>query len=238
MGEIHSQVSLLTPDAGLIRATAHGLRGVKSSLRSKCQTYSLINAFLFEDSQKQRFKLSDAEVVEDFFALRENLAALYHAAALAEILLRTPLEPDDTWAFSLYLLALEGLSARRGSAAAIPLISLQFLWRYLGFTGYQPDPGRCMASGTLLESNEPTHYRASLGGFVSSHYNDGTAALIPAGAMAWLRHTNRQDFEAACQVGLSPEGRTALLRLFFDLVSDLLGGRLHSLQGQEFLFFG
>lgn len=240
LGEIHGIVSLLTKDLGLVRATAHGIRGAKSSLRPKVQVYSLINAYLFEDSQKQRVKLEDAEVLEDFFALRENLTALYHAAAIAEILKRTPLEDRDSWAFSLCLLALECLSNRPGPAG-VPLVTLQFLWRYLGFTGSQPDPTRCVTTGTLLAPEEDARYRVSLGGFVADQAvpsDRDASGLIPATAMAWLRHTGRMDFEAACQVGLDAAGRNALLRLFLDLTCDLIGGRLQSLQGQELLFFG
>jgi DNA repair protein RecO len=245
VGEIHAELSLLTAEHGLIRANAHGLRGQKSSLRPKCQTYSLINAYLFEDTQKQRFKLSDAEVIADYFVLRENLGALYHAAAMAEILKRTPLESGDSWALSLCLLSLEGLCAAR-TDTAIPQVSLQFLWRYLGFTGYQPDPTRCQATGTMLEPDEAVRYRSSLGGFVAVHadavaqpgYRDQEIqSLIPAGALAYLRHSVRMDFAAACRVGLSPEARNALLRLLFRLVEDLLGSQLSSLQGQERLFF-
>ncbi len=244
IGEIHALLTLLTPDQGLVKAMGHGLRGAKSSLRSKCQTYSLINAFLFEDTQKKLTKLSDAEVLEDFFALRENLTALYHAAAMAEILKRSPLNPDEGWAFSLYLLALECLS-RRQAPDGIRLVTLQFLWRYLGFTGYQPDPSRCMVSMTLLEADEATRYQSELGGFVSAHHEESTKQNhrnrpgfhIPGDAMAWLRHTARQEFETACEVGLSLEEQSCLLLLLFDLVADLLGGRLQSIQGQEFLFF-
>jgi DNA repair protein RecO (recombination protein O) len=232
-GEIHANLTLLTKDLGMVRATAHGVRGAKSGLRPKVQTYSLVNAFLFEDSQKQRFKLTDAEVLEDFFALRENLAALYHAAAIAELLKRTPLEAGDAWAFPLCLLALECLS-ERPTAAGVPLVTLQFLWRYLGFLGCRPDPGRCAASGSRLEPDEAVRYRADLGGFTAEAACPGA---IPAAAMEWLRYTGRIGFEAACQVGLEPEGRNLLLRLCLDLAAEQIGGRLQSLQGQEFLFF-
>jgi hypothetical protein len=77
-------------------------------------------------------------------------------------------------------------------------------------------------------------YRADLGGFAADAAGPGT---IPAAAMEWLRYTGRIGFEAACQVGLEPEGRNLLLRLCLDLAAEQIGGRLQSLQGQEFLFF-
>jgi len=245
IGENHASLSLLSANAGILSVMAHGVRGAKSSLRPRCQTYSLIKAWTFDDTQRNSLKLTDIEVIADYLGIRENLYALYHAAACAEILTRTPLQAEDGWAFSLFLLYLERLDSILRLATdtgqitipgKIANATLQFLWRYLGHTGYQPDAGRCMSTGAIIAGDESAWFSHSLGGFVTQNPGNNQR-LLPAGALQYLRHSNRTEFTAACEVGVSAASRNAAMALLLDLVQDTLGLKLRSIAGQDFLFF-
>lgn len=247
IGENHASLSLLSPDSGILSVLAHGIRSAKSSLRPRCQTYSLVKAWIFEDSQRGSLKLTDVEVISDYLGIRDNLHALYHTAACAEILSRTPLQAEDGWAFSLFLLYLERLDSilktkvKDGSQIAIPgkiaSATVQFLWRYLNHTGYQPDAARCMSTGAILAGDEAAWFSHSLGGFVTQNPGNQHQRWLPAGAMQYLRHSSRTDFTPACEVGVSAASRNAVLALLLDLVQDTLGLKLRSISGQDFLFF-
>lgn len=247
IGENHASLTLLSADGGLISAMAHGVRGKSSRLRPLCQTYSLVRAWLFQEPNRPNPKLTDLEVVSDYMGIRENLHALYHAAATAELLRATPLTDSENWAFSLYLLYLEQLdalvaagaaeTARRALPGKIAVATIQFLWRYLGLSGFQPDPDRCAASGALLAPDEAAAYSYGNGGFVHLDRAPTGARSLPAGALQYLRYSRRNDFAAAAAAAVSAASRNALMAWLLELTQENLGFRLRSLAGQDFLFY-
>lgn len=83
---------MLTPDRGVLRATAFGAAGAKSSLRSAVQTFHAGELFYYENPAKGYAKVSDFDVQYEFSSLRADPYRLYAASLLAEIALLSAAE--------------------------------------------------------------------------------------------------------------------------------------------------
>lgn len=234
IGENHAAISLLTKDEGSLSVLAHGVRSQKSSLRAKCQTYGLIRAYVYTANDNRT--LRDADVISDFFEIRQNLQTLYHAALWAEILERTPLHSGDSWAFNLMLLAVERLSALAspGDVEAITELSLRFLWRFLSYTGFRPDPNA--HEGYTFGEKEAASYAARQGAFIRA----GSTGLptIPGQVMWHFRQACGSEMDAPKSADIPPyegDARAEALRFSIELVQEALGLRLRSLSSFGFV---
>ncbi|MGC1305622.1 MAG: DNA repair protein RecO [Phormidesmis sp.] len=147
MGESDRLVTILTKEAGLIRAIAPGARKHKSKLAGRTGLF-VVNDLFFAKGRSLD-KLVQAETQRSFPGLSKDLAKLTASQYLAEIALAIALteQPQD----ELYYLLIEHLG--RLEAASKPNILpclAQATFHLLALAGVAPEVFRCCLSRSLL----------------------------------------------------------------------------------------
>jgi DNA repair protein RecO (recombination protein O) len=143
-GESNSEVTLLTAEEGVIKATVFG--GPKSKLRAHCASYNSGQVWIYHDKAKEYAKLSDFDVHSWRAGLRELYDRTMSAGAVAETILSSH-GGGGEWAAALTLAA-ETLDALESADEELcGKLLIHFLWRWAGFLGIQPHLENCAACG-------------------------------------------------------------------------------------------
>lgn len=228
LGEFHKSLTLLTEDRGLVRATAYGAYKAHSPLRLGSEPFTYSVARLYNNPVKQSFKVTELEIRETFGSLTENLSRLTAASLWAEVALRSfgAGETSDRL-FHLFLDALRVLDA--ADERVEPYVTIQFLWRFLGLAGYQPDIESCGRCGASLES-APATYSASENAFLCGSCEKPGRDSLPPGALKYLAASGPLSLERAAGITLEPEGLRGLCRTLPLAAQAILEGELVTLR--------
>lgn len=204
VGEINRLVTLISPSVGVVRAMAYGAARTTSRLRLATLLFMHADLRVYRDPVKDHYKITEIACRDDFGGIRASVPRYFAASLWAEVVLRSPGAADPGGLFALLrdcLLALHacGPAAQRG-------LSAQFIWRYLGLAGLQPDLHGCAACDRPLAP--------SVAGYLSDRYGDlrcagcsvpSDAAFSP-GARAYLSHTAALAPARAAAVRLQDDG--------------------------------
>jgi DNA repair protein RecO (recombination protein O) len=146
VGEADKVLTVLARDVGRISAWAKGARRLKSPLISTTQCFSFCDFNLF--STRDTYRISSAELIDNFFELRSDIVKLSLANYFAELACCVVLEgSSDNSVLSLTLNALH-LTARTDKPAG--LIKSVFELRLMQLAGYMPDIETCATCGEEL----------------------------------------------------------------------------------------
>jgi DNA repair protein RecO (recombination protein O) len=143
-GERNNEVSLLTAEEGIVRATLFG--GPKSKLRAYAAPYNSGQVWIYRDKAKDYGKVSDFDVHSWRAELRELYERAMAASAVAETVLYTHGGGGD-WgpALKLATAALDALE--NADEKMCERLLVHFLWRWTAFLGFQPQVDICAACG-------------------------------------------------------------------------------------------
>jgi len=134
-GESNSEVTLLTAEEGIIKATVFG--GAKSKLRAHSAPYNSGQVWIYRDKAKDYAKLSDFDVKSWRPGLRELYDRTMAAGALAETILSSH-GGGGEWDIALNL-ALKVLDALENANEELcGQLLVRFLWRWADFLGIMP----------------------------------------------------------------------------------------------------
>jgi len=208
-GESNNEVSLLTAEEGIIKATVFG--GPKSKLRSHSAPYNSGKVWIYRDPAKEYGKLSDFDVQSWRPGLRELYERTMAAAAIAETILYTHGGGGD-WGYAMKL-AVSTLDAlETASEELCPRLLVHFLWRWAQFLGIQPHIEACAACGDRAETNA-LWYNAREGAAFCANCA-GETELNTHGADGWLKPTSiyspQQTFPAPERLDFSHPHRSAV----------------------------
>ncbi len=169
VGEKNRLLDIITPDAGIIRATAYGALSPRSSLRSRTQSFFCGEMFFYREPVKGFVKLSDADIHEEFSNLREHVKVLYAASLMAEIMITHYWgNQDDPRPYRLLYSLLYMIN--KIPESYLDAVNLA-LWRYLEIIGEQPDATMDIKGHNRLSG--PARYLFREGGFTGG--NPGAA---------------------------------------------------------------
>lgn len=143
-GSQDKTLTLLTSDYGMIQVIAKKPNGKKSRLAAACEVLAYSEFCLMEG--RIRYILQTADLEENFFGLREDLASLSLAGYLCE-LTRSLLPQKETGAETLRLLlnTLYLLEKKRRSPTFLKAV---YELRLMCLSGFQPDIEGCAGCGT------------------------------------------------------------------------------------------
>jgi len=146
-GESNSEVTLLTSEEGIIKATVFG--GPKSKLRAHSAQYNSGQVWIYRDKSKDYTKLSDFDVHSWRAGLRELYERTTAASSVAETILSSH-GGGGGWDTALRL-ALSTLDAlENADEEQCPFLLIHFLWRWAGFLGIQPQLDCCAECGKII----------------------------------------------------------------------------------------
>ncbi len=190
LGEADKITVILSRSAGKVSAVARGARRTRSRLLGATQPFTWARYLLYRGRELDT--LSQAEVVEAFRPLREDLGRMALASYAAELV--DLLVPEGEAAEPVFLLLLDlfqVLASHRGhsqedsgiadGSPALRAFELQLL----GWSGYQPELERCARCGGSLAP--PLRFDVAAGGVTCGRCLAGGFSCTPE-QVAWLRH--------------------------------------------------
>lgn len=166
LGEADRIVTFLTPLHGKVRAVAKGVRKTKSRLGARVEPLSHVALLCWKGRELD--VVSQAEVLDSFRALREDLTRLGPAITMLEIADQVAQEGHP--APELFQLVLGALRALEQSSSAVVLGA--FCFKLLALEGVGPVVDRCTRCG----GDAPlVAFDAEVGGFLCAGCRRGQA---------------------------------------------------------------
>jgi DNA repair protein RecO (recombination protein O) len=165
LGEADRIITFMTERHGKVRAVAKGVRKTKSKFGARLEPTSHVALQLYEGRELDI--VTQAESVDHFKAIREDLDRLSHAVTMLEATDQLSLEREpNPDLYRMLLGALRSVDARNSA-----LVVAGFHWKVLALEGFRPQVESCVVCEEPegLVSVDPTE-----GGLLCAEHRRGT----------------------------------------------------------------
>ena len=192
-GEADCILRLYTREQGKLRAIAKGARKLKSRKAGHLEPFMRSRLMLAQG--RDMWIVTQAELIEAYDALRQNLESTARMAYVIELLDRLTYEEGQNWQlFDLVSSTLSRLVEQADHFVPIHYYEM----RILDLTGYRPLLFECASCRKKIEAEEQ-FFSAELGGVLCPSCGSRTAGsrLISMDALRYLRHFQRSSYAEA-----------------------------------------
>jgi DNA repair protein RecO (recombination protein O) len=224
-GEADRLLTVFTPDRGKLRLMAKGVRKITSRKAGHVELFMLTDMLIAHGRTWDI--ISQAEVVESYRDLREDLDKTSLAYYLAELMDRFTEEHDPNQP----LFELLALTLARLSHVDDPAVTVRFFEMHLlGLTGFQPQLHFCVACEEVIEPVETNYFHFVDGGVLCPQHGPArpNAEIIPLPVLKVLRYLQTEPWERAAKLQLTPTTRQQVESLLLDYITFLLERQLKS----------
>lgn len=200
-GEADRLLWLYTRQKGKIRAIAKGVRKIRSRKAGHLEPFT--RAILLLAHGRDLPIVTQAETMEAYIPLRENLIRLGYAAYVVETLDRFTYEEDENQ--PLYRLLTDTLT--RLNAGSEPVLVVRYYeLRLLDLLGYRPQLFNCVNCETEIQPVDQ-YFSLLQGGVLCPKCGLDVPEAIPISVpvLKYLRHFQRSTFGEVARVRLTPE---------------------------------
>ena len=166
-------LSLFTLERGRVDVCARGCRNPKSALLPAAQQFAYGEFELY--SGKGKTTLSQANVLESFYPIREDIERYAVASSVLQLAHEAAQEEEENR--RLFFLMYYTLSFLAYGEAAPDDLLLCFLTKYLDVIGYRPVIVNCAHCGTDLRDQPEVFYSLSAGGAVCGNCSTGAKVI-------------------------------------------------------------
>lgn len=194
-GEADRLLGLYTREAGKLRAVAKGARKLRSRKAGHLEPFTRVELLLAHG--REFWIVTQAETVDAYLPLREDLVMTGYAAYVLELLDRFTFEEGENR--ETYALLVDTLG--RLSSGADPFTVLRYYEiRLLDQLGFRPQFFRC-AQGSEEIRPEDQYFSALAGGVLCPLHGRqaGEARPVSREALRFLRHFQRSGYTEACR---------------------------------------
>ncbi len=201
LGEADKIVTLFSPNKGKLDAVAKGVRRTKSRLGGHLEPLTL-GAYMLAEGRELDI-VTQAETLDGFAALREDLERLSRGIYCAELVDRLLPERSEAWpVFRLLREALDNLARTDQLDLAVRF----FEARLMDELGYRPRLDACAVCDRRLEP-VTNYWSASAGGVVGPECTQDLVQMQPIGVngLKILRLLERGTFAEASRVRVTGE---------------------------------
>lgn len=174
LGEADKIVVLMTEGRGKVRAVAKGVRKTKSRFGGRLEPMSHAALQLYEGRELDT--ITQAETIENYRAVRENLDRVARAGAILEAVDQIAQEGEANPALYRMLTGALRQLARTDS----PLIVAGFYFKLLSQEGFHPVLDGCAACGANGDDVALVAFDLEQGGTLCRACRRGTAISAPA----------------------------------------------------------
>ncbi len=199
-GEADRLLTIFTREAGKLRAIAKGVRKARSRKAGHVEPFTRTSLQLARG--RDLFILTQAEAVDGFATLREDLVLLGYASYIIELLDRST--TDEVENRSLYNLLIRTLS-RLNRGDDPNLVTRYYELRLLDYVGFRPQLLRCAQCDAGIKP-EDQYFSAFHGGVICPKcgQRDPEARPISMQALKFFRHFQRSSYQEAARANISP----------------------------------
>ena len=226
-GEADRMLTLFTRQLGKTRAIAKGARKIASRKAGHIEPFTHVRLQLAKG--KDMFLITQADTVDAYLPLREDLVLTGQAAYVLELLDRFSYE-DETEHPSTFRLLTETL-ARLASTTddATWLILRYYEMRLLDHVGFRPQLFECANCGRIIQP-EDQFFSFGAGGVICPRCGKGLRHLhdISLETLKYLRHFQRSSYAEATRAHPSPVVRQVSERLLQGYFTYLLESELNT----------
>lgn len=197
-GEADRLLTLFGRDVGKFKAIAKGARKPQSRKTGHVELFTRSNLFLA--SGREIDIVTQAETVEAYAALREDLVRTTYASYAVELLDRFTVEEDRNLAQYELLANALGWFA---DGDDLLLTARYYELRLLSATGFQPRLFNCVSCGEAIEEQDQ-YFSPELGGLLCPDCRaaDRKALRISAVAVKVLRYLQTRPYDTVSQLTL------------------------------------
>lgn len=190
-GEADRLLTLYTRDYGKLKAIAKGARKPQSRKTGHVELF-MRTQFLFAKGHDLDV-ITQAEMVESYPALRDDLVRTTYAAYVVELLDRLTVEEGQH--ISLYNLLADTLG-RLAVMEDVRLATRYYELRLLGLSGFQPQLFNCLSCDEPIQEQDQ-FFSEELGGLLcpNCHAADHRARPVTAVAVKVLRYLQTRSWE-------------------------------------------
>lgn len=223
-GEADRLLWLYTRQAGKLRAVAKGARKLRSRKAGHLEPFTQVNLLLARGRDLPI--ITQADTIDGYLPLRENLMLVGYASYIVELLDRFTYEEDENPAlYHLLIDTLERLSYQEDAPFAIRYFEV----RFLDLIGFRPQLNQCVQCDAPIQP-EDQFFSAVLGGLLcpSCGKDQRTAQPISMRAVRILRHIQRSTYQDARRLTISEASHQELERLMQYYFTYLLERNLNT----------
>ena len=224
-GEADRLITLYTRERGKVRAIAKGARKIRSRKAGHLEPFTRVTLQLARGHDL--LIVTQADTLDAYLAIHENLIKTGHAAYVVELLDRFTYE-DDTENYGIFRLLSEVLS--RLEQEADPWLAIRYYeLRLLDLLGYRPHLFECANCGREIIA-EDQYFSAAQGGVLCPTCGAGLPGVpnVSEDALKYLRHFQRSDYAGAQRARPTPEVQSEVEALLQRYVTYLLERALNS----------
>ena len=200
-GEADRILWLYTRKMGKVRAIAKGVRKIRSRKAGHLEPFTRVNLMLARG--RDLLIVTQAETLEAYSNLREDLIHVGYAAYVVELLDRFTYDEDDH--LQLYRLLNETLS--RINSIENPTLPVRYYEIHLlNLLGYRPQLFNCVHCESDIQP-EDQYFSISQGGVLCPKCGPkfADASQISLETLKYLRHFQRSSFSEIEQIHLTPQ---------------------------------
>jgi DNA repair protein RecO (recombination protein O) len=201
-GEADRLLTLYTRQLGKTRAVAKGARKIASRKAGHIEPFTHVKLQLAQG--RDMLILTQADTVDAYQPLREDLILTSHASYVIELLDRFTYQ-DETENSAIFNL-LTATLARLASKSDTWLVIRYYEMRLLDHLGFRPQLFEC-ANCRREILPEDQFFSFSAGGVICPHCGQGLRNLKPISVetLKYLRHFQRSNYAQASRAHPSPE---------------------------------
>lgn len=224
LGEADRLITVYTPAHGKLKAIAKGVRRPQSRKAGHLEPFMQVDLLVARGRDLD--VVTQAEGIETYVNLRQDLELLTLAAYVVELLDRFTIERDENR--SLFRLLINTLD-RLNQGAEPDAVLRYYELRLLELTGYRPELNLCVGCGNELKPQDQ-FFSIHAGGVYCPSCGPGMegARRISLSALKVLRHVQRNTFAAASSARIRQEVYRELETLMEDYLSYILETKLNS----------
>lgn len=224
LGEADRLLWLYTLRMGKTRALAKGIRKIRSRKAGHLEPFTRANLLLARG--RDFFIITQAETIEAFLTIRDDLLRVGYAAYAVELIDRFTYEEDSNQ--GIYHLLIQTLS--RLNTLDDPSLPVRYYEIHLlDLLGYRPQLINCVNCRSNIKP-EDQYFSASQGGVLCPKCGPEArdARSISLNALKYLRHFQRSSYDEVSRTRLSPELNQILDPLLQQYFTYFLERNLHT----------
>ena len=223
-GEADRILNLFTREMGKARAIAKGVRKEHSRKAGHVEPFTCTTLMLAKGTSF--WIVSQAETVDAYLPIRENLTKTAQAAYVIELLER--FTSEDEVHLSLYCLVKETLERIASQTDAFQALRY-FEMRFLEMVGYRPELFQCVQCRTEIQA-EDQFFSILQGGVMCPRCGSIADTTRPVSMLVlkYLRHFQRSDFKDIQQLNVPPLVRQEMEKLMQSYLTVLAERKLNT----------
>ncbi|MDN5330981.1 MAG: repair protein RecO [Tepidanaerobacteraceae bacterium] len=217
LGEADRILTLFSPERGKIHAVARGVRRPRSSLLAGTQLFSYSKFLLVEG--KNLDSVSQCELKESFFKIREDLDRMAYGAYFAELLRISTRECDKSEElFRFFLKTLFLLQVWED----LQVMARVFELKLMAIQGFKPQIFCCVNCGE--GKMERVWFSSDSGGILCENCRnkDEKAIRISKEALSVMKYMLKRRFEELAELKVAQNVKNELKEAIIDFVSHQL----------------